>query len=131
MDAIAPSMILCGLAIASGTTIITIPAGMLWMGWITLSASNAIASGGGQVSGSARVSVVGAGANPPPGDYIRLDLTAPASILAAIGTGANSSINAPLIVAAPTGQAVTLVLNTSSTTAQSASACGILRCQTG
>lgn len=129
MDAIAPGMILCGMATANGGTIITIPAGMLWVGQVTVSASNAVASGGGQVSGSARVAVVGPGANPPAGEYIRVDITAPASILAAIGTGANTSVSALLIVAAPAANAVTLQLNSNNTTAQSASACGILRMQ--
>lgn len=123
----APGNILCGLATASGGTIITVPAGRIWIGTVTISASAIVASGGAAVTASARVSVLGAGANPPAGDYVRLDLVSPASLLAAIGTGCNSSISAPLIVAAPVGNSVELRLNSTNCAAQSASACGVLR----
>lgn len=120
------SDILCGLATSNGATIITIPAGRIWSGIITLSATVIVASSGAAVNANARVSTAGTGVLPPAGDYIRLDVSAPASVLSAVGTGATESVSAPLIVAAPSGNAVTLVLNTTNTTTQSASACGLL-----
>ena len=121
-----PSNILCGLAITNGGTIITIPAGRIWQGTVTLSGSTLVAIAGTALSASARVSTAGTGVIPAAGDYVRLDIGAPASAVGLAGTSANGSISAPMLVAAPSGNAVTLVLNTTNTTTQSASAIGVL-----
>lgn len=121
-----PANILCGLATSNGGTIITVPAGRIWSGTVTVSATVVVASGGGAVNGSARVSTFGSGVIPPAGDYVRVDVSAPASILAAIGTVGSGSISAPLVVAAPADNSVSLILNSTNTTTQSASASGSL-----
>lgn len=120
------SQILCGLATANGGTIITVPAGRFWSGMVTISACALVASAGAAVSASARVSTAGTGVIPSAGDYVRLDIAAPASIAAAIGTNGEGTITAPMMVAAPSGNAVTLVLNTTNVNTASASACGLL-----
>jgi hypothetical protein len=121
-----PSNILCGLATSNAATIITIPAGKTWVGTIVLSASVAVASGGATINASARVSTAGTGVVPAAGDYVRVDLSAPASVAAGLGTGATQDIQSPMIVTAPAGNTVTLVLNVTNTTTQSASAIGTL-----
>jgi len=120
------SDILCGSTTTSGGTIITIPAGRSWRGRVSLSASVVVATGGGAVNASARVSVAGAGSDPVAGDYLRMDLQAPASVLGAVGTGDSGHTSTDMFVTAPAGNTVALVLNTTNTTAQSASANGTL-----
>jgi|SRR5882757_3421686 len=114
---------LCGNATTNGGTILTIPAGTSWKGTVTLSATVQIGSGGAAVMASARVSIAGAGAMPPAGDYLRVDLQAPASILGAIGTGDSGSMMSDMFITAGASP-VTLVLNTTGTSSQSASANG-------
>lgn len=121
-----PSYSLCGSTTTNGGTIITIPAGRSWRGHVTLSATVAVAPGGAAVVASARVSVVGANSTPPAGDYLRVDLQAPASVLGAVGTGGSGTNGAPMFVTAPDANSVDLVLNTTNTTMQSASANGTL-----
>jgi hypothetical protein len=121
-----PADILCGLQTSNGATLITIPAGRIWSGIVTVSATALVASSGAAVSANARVSTAGTGVVPGAGDYVRLDLAAPASVLSAVGTASNSSISAPLIVSAPSGNSVALVLNTTNVNTASASACGVL-----
>ena len=121
-----PSNILSGLATSNAATIITIPAGRTWMGTVTISASAVVAVAGAAINASARVSTAGSGVIPATGDYIRLDLGAPASGTALTGTASNSSISSPLTVSAPATNSVTLVLNVTNTTVQNASAIGVL-----
>lgn len=122
-----PANILAGLATANAGTIITIPAGRIWSGMVTITGSILVAPASvNAISASARVSTSGTGVIPAAGDYVRLDLASAGSALSSVGTGANSSISAPLIVAAPSGNSVTLVLNVTNTNTQSASASGIL-----
>lgn len=121
-----PSNILSGLAASNGGTIITIPAGRVWQGVVTISASVLVGTAGAAVSASARVSTAGTGVVPAAGDYVRLDIGSPVSAATLSGTGSNSSVSAPLTVAAPSGNSVTLVLNSTNTTTQSASASGLL-----
>ena len=121
-----PSNILCGLATASGGTLITVPAGKTWQGTVTMTASVVVAAAGSALNASARVSTLGVGAQPPPGDYIRIDLGAPAGAAAVAGTADSGMVSSPMLLAAPAGNSVSLVLNTTGTTAQSASAVGVL-----
>lgn len=125
MDVLSANSILCGLAIANGATIITIPAGKTWVGVVTISGCVAVGTGGGQALASARVATAGATVTPPAGEYGRLDLVAPASVLAAIGTAAEGSVHVPLVVAAGANPA-TLVFNFTGMTAASASASGFI-----
>lgn len=118
--------ILAGVATTNGGTIITVPAGQTWMGTVTLSASVLVAVGGAAVSASARVSTAGTGVLPAAGDYLRLDLGAPAAGTALAGSSANNGVAGTMVVTAPSGNSVTLVLNTTNTTTQSASAMGYL-----
>lgn len=120
------SNILAGLATANSGTIITIPAGRTWIGSVTVSASVLVAVAGAAVSASARVSTAGTGVIPAAGDYVRVDIGSPTSGAALNGTNGVGSTTAPLVVAAPAGNSVTLVLNVTNTTTQSASASGIL-----
>ncbi len=117
--------ILSGNATTNGGVIITIPAMSNWYGHITLSASVAVPAGGSALNANARVTLAGAGSSPPAGDYLRLDLSAPASSLAGIGTSDSGSLGTPMAVSAGSSPA-TLTLNTSNTTMQSASAVGRL-----
>jgi hypothetical protein len=55
-----------------------------------------------------------------------MDLQAPASVLGAVGTGDSGHTSTDMFVTAPAGNTVALVLNTTNTTAQSASANGTL-----
>jgi hypothetical protein len=122
----ASANILAGVATANAAMIITIPAGRTWVGTVSLSASVVVASAGAAVTASARVSTAGTGVVPAAGDYLRLDLNAPASAAAAAGTKDSGQISTPMTVVAPAGNAVTLVLNVTNTTVQSASANGAL-----
>src|SRR5882672_6167682 len=109
--------ILSGSTIAAGGTIITIPANSYWEGHINLSGAVIVASGAAAQSAHARVSVVGANSVPPAGTYLRVDLHAPASALAAVGTHDSKTHSTPFAVS--TGaNSVDLVLNSSNTTAQ-------------
>lgn len=122
-----PANILCGLATASGNTIITIPAGRVWQGTVVISANVLVGINAAAVSASARISTAGAGVTPAAGDYIRLDIGAPITAVSALtGTSASGFISGVMLVAAPSGNSATLVLNTTNTTTQSASAVGVL-----
>lgn len=121
-----PADILAGLATSNSGTIITIPAGRTWSGTVTLSASVLVTTAGAAVNASARVSTAGTGVVPTAGDYVRLDIAAPISATALNGTSGVGSVSAPLLVSAPVGNSVTLVLNATNTTVQSASASGVL-----
>jgi hypothetical protein len=118
--------LLCGLTAVNGGTIITIPTGRTWVGKVTLSATVLVASNGAAISANARVSTAGAGVTPPAGDYARLDIAAPASILSAIGTAGMGTNTTPLMVIAGSGAPATLVLNSTNVNTASASACGVL-----
>jgi len=120
------SAILAGLATTNAGTIITIPAGQTWTGRVTISATIVVATGGAAVAGSARVSTAGTGVIPSAGDYLRLDLNAPQSGAALNGTNSTGSVSSPFTVVAPAGNSVTLVLNVTNTSTQSASAAGVL-----
>lgn len=124
MEVLSRDHVVCGMTAVAGGTIITIPAGRTWIGNVVVSATAIVASGGAAVHANARVSVVGAGAQPPAGDYLRCDVSAPASIAAAIGTGAANSVTGEMIVSAPDSNSVSLVLNATGTSQQSASANG-------
>lgn len=122
-----PSNILVGLAIANGGTIITVPAGRTWYGLVTLSGALTTAAAAVGANGSVRASTAGAGAVPAAGDYVRLDLAAPGGVLGAlVGSQDSGQIQQSLYVSAPATNAVTLVMNSTNTTVQSASASGIL-----
>lgn len=118
--------ILCGLATSPGGTIITIPAGRVWQGVVTLSGNALVAIGGGAANASVRASTAGANVSPTAGDYVRLDLGVPAAGTALAGAAANGTLSSPMLVAAPAGNSATLVLNSTGTNTQSASAIGFL-----
>jgi hypothetical protein len=109
-----------------GSTLVTVPPFSTWSGHLTLSAAVTVAPNGAAITAHARISVVGVGATPPPGDYLRIDLHAPASIVGAVGTSANGNNYTPFTVSADANP-VTLVLNGAGTTMQSALANGGLR----
>lgn len=115
--------VLCGTATANGGTIITVPASSQWQGTVTLSATVQVASGGAAVMANARVSIAGNNSTPPAGDYLRVDLQAPASLVGAVGTGDSETASTPMTIIT-TDQPVSLVLNTTNTVSQSASANG-------
>ncbi len=118
--------ILCGVATSSGSTIITIPAGRTWQGYVTLSAAVGNASAGVAISASARVSTAGTNVVPSAADYLRVDLYVAASAAVSPGNNESGHVTTQMTVRAPAGNSVTLVLNTTSTNVQSASANGTL-----
>lgn len=119
-----PANILAGNATTSGT-IITIPAGRTWAGWVSLNASLMVAASGAQVSSRPTVSIAGAGATPAAGVIFGVWVSVPAQ-----GTGTTGQVTANdrtfLVVAAGAGAAATLTLQPNSASAASATASGVL-----
>lgn len=118
--------ILAGLTTTSGGTVITIPATRTWSGTVIISGSILVAGGGTAISGSVRASIAGTNAIPSAGDYLRCEIQVGNSVIAGMGLSSNCTASIPMVVTAPAGNAVTLVLNTTNTTQQSASAFGFL-----
>lgn len=124
--AIAAADILCGTATAPGAVIIDLPAGRTWHGVVTLSAVVRVASGGAAVNAVARVDIGGVGVVPPAGTYLRLNLSAPASAVGGNGTVDSGQISTTMTIITPAVNSISLILNTTDTTMQSASANGQL-----
>lgn len=122
----APSHVACGMTAVNGGTVLTVPAGRIWIGVVTLAVAAVVATAGGAVNANARLSVVGANASPPAGDYMRVDANAPASVLGAVGTAENAFGSTVMVIAAPPENPVTLQLNSTNAVSQSASANGLL-----
>lgn len=118
-------------ATTAATTLVTVPAGRTWSGWIVMSAAcvnaaaNAVAA---QATGV--ISVAGAGATPAAGNWIELDALAGANAAAGtVGDGGNSAVAVPFSVVAPGGNSVTIQLASTqagTTSKVSASAIGAL-----
>lgn len=113
-----------GSTTTNGGTVLTVDAGTVWNGYITLSAT-LISGVGVQGAGSAApsVTVSGAGGNYANGSVItKLQLDTPAQALGALsGSVCNDSVLfGPLAVQAGSGNDVLLILNTGGATA----ACG-------
>ena len=114
-----------GLATTNGTVFLTIPANKTWRGQVNLSATVAVAAAGAAVNASAKITLAGTGCDPISGDYLHLNLHAPASVLGAVGTSDSGNTHMPMTIHAGSTP-VTLTLNTTNTTMQSASAFGVL-----
>lgn len=110
--------ILCGriatTATTGATTLITIPAGRIWVGTIGASVALSIAAGttaAGQAT--AQISVAGTDAAPTPGIYLGVDARVGAP-LATSTAGAQSSNfgSASITAVAPAGNAITIQVAT-------------------
>ncbi len=117
-----------GSSAIDGATVLTIPATRIFRGAITLSAAvTNSANAGSAISASPSVSVTGAGAIPS-GTIIALELRLPANAVSGLtGTNANESVSiSNVVIKAPPGGAVTVVLVTGGATVARATAVGVL-----
>ncbi len=113
-------VILSGSTTANGGIILTVPANSYWSGDIFLSA--AVAGGNKSIS-SAKITIQGVGSNPPPGDYLQLNMVAQADIVNSPGSGAGDSASVLARLGITTSDTpVSLILNSFNTSSQSASA---------
>jgi hypothetical protein len=106
-------------ATTAAATLLTVPAGKVWVGEVVISCalSKAAAASG---EGVARGVIATAGANVTPPAGTRLACEAKAGANAAtgvVGTQGNNSVRTKMIVVAPAGNAVTLTLASTITNA--------------
>jgi hypothetical protein len=97
-------------ATTGATTVITVPAGRTWSGWVSLSVTVANA-GANAVAAAATgtLTTAGAGVTPAAGTYLRCDAFAGANVAAGtVGDQDASTVSMPFVVAAPAGNPVTL-----------------------
>ena len=97
-------------ATTAATTLVTIPAGRTWSGQIGASVTCSVAAGTtvpGQAS--AQISVAGTGSAPTAGIYLGVDTRVGAGLATSVN-GAQSAnfASAPIIIAAPAGNSVTV-----------------------
>lgn len=86
----APSNILCGKfnsADGSTGTLITIPAGKIWRGWLTLNAVASVAASGTAVNSHATIQVSGSGAPTPATGQVLVDVFVSVPAQTASSTG--------------------------------------------
>lgn len=126
MAPIAPDApnILSGVATAAAATVITIPAGRVWSGWVTVSAALVTAASASGVNASARATVTGGTATPPAGDALRVDLSTATQTASSTGQTAESVTS--YVVVAAGSSAATIQLNATNTTTQSCSCSGVM-----
>lgn len=118
-----PSKILVGAASANNATIITIPAGKVWKGKISLNAALSVAASGSAVSSRATVSVAGSTATPAAGVVLGVFLAVPAPAASTAGIAVTGRDETDIIVVAGTS-AATLTLQINSVSAATATASG-------
>lgn len=117
--------LLSGAASSNGATIITIPAGRVWAGSVSLNCTLTVAASGAAVSSGATVSIAGSTATPAAGVILRVWVSAPAQQAGTTAQVANND-HIPLLVIAAGTSAATLTLQTNSTSAAAATAAGVL-----
>lgn len=92
----APGNILCGKfnsVDGSTGTLLTIPAGKVWRGWITLNATASVAAGGSAVASHATVQLSGSGTPTPASGQVLLDVfVAVPSLSAAVANTAGLAV---------------------------------------
>lgn len=120
--------ILSGSTSTDNGTLITIPAGRIWRGQVSLAATVRIASNTAASLATPRVTVVGAGATPANGTALAgLAIGAPQTLLGALaGTVDSSAMRVDIVVAAASGQSADLRLTLNGSSNAFAVACGIL-----
>jgi len=122
-----PSNILAGSATAANTasaqTILTVPAGRIWQGDLSISLTNQATSGS---LVSASINTAGTGAIPAPA--VNLLTVQAGSVGTVTSDTSNSTTISDVYVAAPAGNAVTLTLtnSTATTCTSAANANGVL-----
>ena len=104
-------------ATTAATTLVTIPAGRTWSGQIGASVTCSVAAGTtvpGQAS--AQISVAGTGSTPIAGIYLGVDTRVGAGLATSVN-GAQSAnfASAPIIIAAPAGNSVTVQVASTNT----------------
>jgi hypothetical protein len=97
-------------ATTAATTLVTVPAGRTWVGWITLQcAAQEAAAGAVAALATGVISVAGAGVTPAAGNYLRCDALVGANVAAGLtGSDASGSNGSPFTVVAPVGNSVTI-----------------------
>lgn len=111
------SSIVAGRGSVNNDVIVTLPAGMTWIGQATLSACLSNASGAVAEAAAIWMEVAGTGATPAAGtQYGRLELVVAASGVGQAGNQANAFTHvAKMILHAPEENEITLVLKTTGT----------------
>lgn len=124
---VAAANVLVGRATADAATIITVPAGRVWRGTVALSAAMGTAAAVAGVTATPTVSVAGTGVTPAAGVVLGLALrTGGGAATGTVGTNSQGSVSLPLTVIAPSGNEVTVTLQTGGATVASATASGEL-----
>jgi hypothetical protein len=90
-----PAQILCGKfdsVDGSSGTLLTIPAGKVWRGWLTLNATGSVGASGSAVSSRATVQTSGSGSPTPASGQVLLEVmvSVPAQAAGTTGAVANS-----------------------------------------
>lgn len=100
MMSTAPSNILCGKfnsADGSSGTLLTIPAGKVWQGWLRLNACASVAASGSAVASHATIQLSGAGTPTPASGQVLVDVFVAVPAQAAGTTGAVSNQDAQFV----------------------------------
>lgn len=126
----AASNIICGKfnsADGSTGTLITVPAGRIWRGWVTLNACASVAASGAAVASHATVQVAGSGTPTPAAGQVLVDVFVAVPAQAAGTTGAVSNRDSQFVtIHADITNDTTLTVTKNSVTSFAATAFGEL-----